>query len=62
MAFDRAAAASLVDVLSGVLTLPVDAAYREGVTEHIVRLLTVAALLTEFPLPEEVEVAPVFHP
>jgi hypothetical protein len=62
MAFDRAAADSLVNALSEVITLPIDAAYREGVTEHVVRLLTVAALFTEFPLPDEVEVAPVFHP
>lgn len=62
MALDRAAAAALVDVLSGVLTLPIDPAYRDDVTEHLVRLLTMAALVTEFPLPGEVEVAPVFHP
>ncbi|MGH7333436.1 MAG: DUF4089 domain-containing protein [Candidatus Rokuibacteriota bacterium] len=62
VAFDRAAAAALVDVVSGVLALPIDPVYREGVTEHVLRILTVAALVTEFPVPEEVEVAPVFHP
>lgn len=47
---DRAAA--LVDALSRVLALPIDPAqdpaHREGVIEHVVRILTMAALLTEF--------------
>jgi len=57
---DRAAV--LVDTLSRVLALPIDPVYREGVIEHVARILTVATLVTEFPLPEEVEVAPVFRP
>lgn len=59
---DRDAAAALIDALAAVLALPVDAAHREGTVENLVRILTVGGLVTEFPLPEEIEVAPVFRP
>lgn len=62
MPLDRVAAASLVDALSSALALPVDPAYRDAVAEHVMRLLTVAVLFAEFPLPDEVEAAPIFHP
>jgi Asp-tRNA(Asn)/Glu-tRNA(Gln) amidotransferase C subunit len=59
---DPAAVAALVDTLATLLRLRIDPAYREGVLEHFARILTAAALVTEFPLPDEVEAAPVFRP
>jgi hypothetical protein len=59
---DPRAAAALVDTASTLLGVPIDPAYRNGVVEHVVRLLTAGALVTEFSLPDEVEAAPVFTP
>ena len=51
-----------VGAVSASIALPIDPAFRANVGEHLARLLTVAALVAEFPLPDDVEVAPVFHP
>jgi len=59
---DRKAVTAFVDAISAVIALPIDPAFRANVVEHVARLLTVAALVAEFPLPDDVEVAPVFHP
>jgi len=42
--------------------LPIDAAHRPGVAINLERLAQMAALVMEFPLPDEAEPAPVFRP
>jgi predicted ATP-grasp superfamily ATP-dependent carboligase len=59
---DPRAAAALVDAAASLLELRIDPAYRDGVAEHLARILTAAALVTEFPLPDDIEAAPVFRP
>jgi hypothetical protein len=43
----------------GLSIAPTD---RQAVAQQLSGLLTVAQLVTEFPLPDEVEAAPVFRP
>lgn len=42
--------------------LPLDPARKPAVAQHLGILLTAAALILEFPLPDTVEAAPVFEP
>ena len=42
--------------------LPLDPARKPAVVHHLAILLAAASLVLEFPLPEEVEAAPVFEP
>ena len=42
--------------------LPLDPARKPAVAHHLAILLAAASLVLEFPLPEEVEAAPVFEP
>jgi hypothetical protein len=51
-----------VDVVSEVIALPIPDEYRESVIANFERIQTVAQLVLEFPLPEEIEIAPVFEP
>jgi hypothetical protein len=51
-----------VDLMAAVVDLPIPPEYREGVVENFERISTVAQLVLEFPLPEDVEAAPVFEP
>mgnify|MGYP002785065826 FL=1 len=51
-----------VDQMSLLINLPLDPEHRPGVIENMERILAVAKLVTEFPLPEEIEAAPVFEP
>jgi 1-carboxybiuret hydrolase subunit AtzG-like protein len=58
----RRARAQTVDAASaGALRLPIDPAWRPAVRTHILLLLKHAALVEEFPLPDEAEPAPVFR-
>jgi hypothetical protein len=52
----------LVDLLAQVIQLPLDPAHRPGVIANFERTMTIAQLVMEFPLPDEIEVAPVFEP
>lgn len=45
-----------------LLELPLAAEYRPGVVENFARIMALAQLVIEFPLPEEVEAAPTFRP
>lgn len=56
------ALAAFIDATAAAIALPLDPALRDGVAGHVARLLSVAALVAEFPLAEDVEVAPVFRP
>ena len=58
-AFDPAA---YVDQAAALLDLPLTPAHRPGVIENMARLAALAALVTSFALPEEVEPGPVFRP
>jgi len=51
-----------VERLAALLGLPLEPESRAAVAEHLDGLLTVAHLLAEFPLPDDVEPAPIFRP
>ena len=51
-----------VERLAALLGLPLEPERRAAVAEHLDGLLTVAHLLAEFPLPDDVEPAPIFRP
>jgi len=57
--------ADLIDTLvaasAQALALPIAPAWREGVRRNLHLLLTHAALVDQFPLPDETEPAPVFR-
>ena len=42
--------------------LPIPDEYRQGVIENYGRILPLAQLVMDFPLPPEIEVAPTFQP
>jgi len=48
--------------MAAAVGLPLDPARKAAVAQHLALLLAAAALVLEFPLPEEVEAAPVFEP
>lgn len=54
--------ALFVDQMAAIVGLPLQPEYRQGVIDNFVRIMAVAQLVNEFPLTEEVEVAPVFEP
>lgn len=45
-----------------LLDLPLNPEYQSGVVENFARIMAIAQLVVEFPLSEEIEVAPVFRP
>jgi hypothetical protein len=51
-----------VDQMAQVLGLPLDAEFRPGVIDNVVRTMAIAQLVLEFPLPEDIEAAPTFQP
>jgi Protein of unknown function (DUF4089) len=51
-----------VEQLAAHLGLSIGPADRSAVAQQLGGLLTVARLVTEFPLPDEIEPAPVFRP
>lgn len=58
----QAELAQLVDLMATLLQISLDPEYRPGVIANLVRNAEVAQLVMEFPLPETVEVAPIFEP
>jgi Protein of unknown function (DUF4089) len=54
--------AQYVEKMSLLINLPLDPEHRPGVIENMKRIIAVAKLVNEFPLPEEIETAPVFEP
>jgi len=52
--------AAIVTAASQTLALPIDASWQSGVTFNLRLLFKHAALIDEFPLPDDVEPAPVF--
>jgi hypothetical protein len=55
-------AAAYVDAAAALIALPIDPAHRPGVVLNMRRIAEMAALVMAFPLPDETEAAPVFHP
>ncbi|MER3433956.1 MAG: DUF4089 domain-containing protein [Leptolyngbya sp. ERB_1_1] len=55
-------ASEFVEVMSEVVALPIPVEYHENVVANIERIHTIAQLVLEFPLSEEIEAAPVFEP
>lgn len=53
---------SLVDLMSQLLDLPIAPDHRPGVIANLERTASIAQLVLEFPIPDEVEVAPTFQP
>jgi Protein of unknown function (DUF4089) len=51
-----------VEQLAALVGLPISPSDLPGVAVALGVLLTVAQLVTDFPLPDDVEAAPVFHP
>jgi 1-carboxybiuret hydrolase subunit AtzG-like len=54
--------AACVDAAAALIELPLDPAHRPGVILNLQRIAEMAALVMAFPLPDDVEPAPVFLP
>jgi len=54
--------AEYVDQMALLINLPLHPEHRRGVIENMERIIAVAKLVTEFPLPAEIEAAPIFEP
>ncbi|MBW4491822.1 MAG: DUF4089 domain-containing protein [Oscillatoria princeps RMCB-10] len=54
--------AEYVEQMARLVDLQLQPEHRAGVVENFARIQAVAKLVTEFPLPEEIEAAPVFEP
>jgi Protein of unknown function (DUF4089) len=51
-----------VDNMALLLDLQLKDEYRDGVVANFERIKAIAQIVNEFPLPEEIEVAPIFEP
>lgn len=51
-----------VEQMALVLELPLAPKYQAGVVDNLRRIKEIAQFVNEFPLPEDVEAAPVFQP
>ena len=51
-----------VEQMSEVLDLPLAPEHLPGVIKNFATIAAIAQLITEFPLPTEIEAAPVFEP
>jgi hypothetical protein len=51
-----------MDAAAAAIGLTIPAEYRSAVQEDLNRLAAIASFLTQFPLGQEIEAAPVFQP
>ena len=51
-----------VEQMSLLLDLPIDDDYRDSVVANFEQIKAIAQFVNSFPLPEEIEVAPIFTP
>lgn len=51
-----------VDVMALLLDLQLRDEYRDGVVGNFERIQAIAQVINEFPLPDNIEAAPVFEP
>lgn len=54
--------ATYVEQISELLDLPLDSEYFPGVVKNFATISAIATLVMEFPLPEDIEAAPIFEP
>lgn len=54
--------AEYVEQTASLLNLNLPDEYRDGVIANFERIQNIAKLVNEFPLPEDIEAAPVFEP
>ena len=54
--------ATYVEQMSKLLDLSLDPEHYPGVVKNFATISAIAQLVTEFPLPQEIEAAPVFEP
>lgn len=59
---EEAALILYAERMAAAIALPLDPARKPAVAQHLAILLAAASLVLEFPLPDEVEAAPVFEP
>jgi 1-carboxybiuret hydrolase subunit AtzG-like len=59
---EPAAAADYAERAAAAIGLPLDPERKAAVAQQLVGLLAAAALVLDFPLPDEVEPAPIFEP
>lgn len=52
----------LVDQLATLIALPLQPEHRSSVVDNFARIAAVAQLVNEFPLSDEIEIAPIFEP
>ncbi|MCU0523874.1 MAG: DUF4089 domain-containing protein [Elainella sp. Prado103] len=62
MVMTDAETAQLVDRMAKILDIPLDPEHRPGVIANLQRTAAIAQLVMEFPLPETIEIAPIFDP
>ena len=55
-------AGAYVDAAATLIGLPLDPAHRPGIVLNLERIAQMAVLVMDFPLPDEIEPAPVFRP
>ena len=51
-----------IEQMAKLLALPIPEECEQGVIDNFIRMQAIAALITEFPLPNEIETAPIFQP
>lgn len=54
--------AAYVDLAAALVGLPIPSEYHQSVVQNFDRIATVAQLFLNFPLPEDIEIAPIFEP
>jgi precorrin-4 methylase len=54
--------ATYVEQMSELLNLPLDPEHFPGVVKNFATISAIATLVMEFPLPEDIEAAPIFEP
>ena len=59
---DQMDSAECIDRIASLVGLPLNPDHRLGVVANFERIQAIAQLVMEFPLPEEIESAPVFEP
>ncbi|NJL81748.1 MAG: DUF4089 domain-containing protein [Richelia sp. RM2_1_2] len=55
-------AGEYVDQMALLLDLQLSDEYRDGVIANLEKIQTIAKLVNEFPLPENIQAAPIFKP
>jgi hypothetical protein len=53
---------AFVEQMAVVVGLPLQAEHKPGVVDNFTRIRAIAQLVNEFPLPEDIEIAPIFEP